>query len=99
MTDTAPAEPKEVKVTVGSTAIAALRAGMDNNAALEAVKAVFPDAKTSLASINWYRNKLRSEGEEIATAREIRTAAIAAAAAEAGGGDDKTEDAGDDFAE
>lgn len=60
------------KVNVGSVAIAAIRAMKTNEEALAEVKAAFPDSKTSAASINWYRNKLRSEGEEIPTARELK---------------------------
>lgn len=68
-------EQKEKKRGVGDAAIDAIRAGKTNEEALEAVKAEFPDAKTSLASINWYRNKLRSDGEKVPTARELRKAA------------------------
>lgn len=65
-------EEKQKKPGVGSVAIEAIRAGKTNEEALEAVKEAFPEAKTSLASINWYRNKLRSDGEEVPTARELR---------------------------
>jgi hypothetical protein len=65
-------EQKEKKRGVGDAAIDAIRAGKTNEEALDAVKAEFPDAKTSLASINWYRNKLRSDGEKVPTARELR---------------------------
>lgn len=65
-------EAKTEKRGVGSVAIEAIRAGKTNEEALEAVKAEFPDAKTSLASINWYRNKLRSDGEKVPTARELK---------------------------
>lgn len=66
---------KEPKRGVGTVAIEAIRAGKTNEEALEAVKAEFPEAKTSLASINWYRNKLRSDGEKVPTARELKKAA------------------------
>ena len=59
----------------GTVAIEAIREGKTNEEALAAVLAEFPDAKTSLASINWYRNKLRSEGEDVPTARELKKAA------------------------
>jgi len=72
-------EKKEKKRGVGDAAIEAIRGGATNEEALEAVKAEFPEAKTSLASINWYRNKLRSDGEKVPTARELRKKAKAAA--------------------
>ena len=50
----------------------AIRAGKTNSEALEIVVKAFSDAKTSLASINWYRNKLRGEGEKVPTARELK---------------------------
>lgn len=68
------------KQTVGSVAEAAIKSGKNNEEALEAVKEAFPDAKTSLASINWYRNKLRStktkgdNGKLVPTARELKKA-------------------------
>jgi len=71
----APAETKEKKRGVGNAAIDAIRAGKTNEDALKAVQAEFPDAKTTLASINWYRNKLRSDGEDIPTARDLKKAA------------------------
>jgi len=75
--DAAAAKPaKEPKgPTVGDVAIEAIRAGKTNEEALAAVKAKFPEAKTSMPSINWYRNKLRSEGEKVPTARELKKAA------------------------
>lgn len=83
MTKEAAAKPaKEPKgPTVGEIAIEAIRAGKTNEEALAVVKAKFPDAKTKLASINWYRNKLRSEGETVPTAREQKAKAKAAAGA------------------
>jgi len=79
MSDEAEKAPKR---GVGTVAIEAIRAGKTNEEALEAVKGEFPDAKTSLASINWYRNKLRADGEEVPTARDLKKAAKAEAAAE-----------------
>ncbi len=67
--------PQEKKRGIGDAAIEAITAGMTNEAALEAVKKEFPDAKTSLASINWYRNKLRSEDKSVPTMRELNKAA------------------------
>jgi hypothetical protein len=68
-------EEKTKKRGVGDAATEAIRAGQTNEEALTAVKAEFPDSKTSLASINWYRNKLRSEDDTIPTARELKKAA------------------------
>lgn len=57
---------------VGTVAIEAIMAGKTNEDALAACRKAFPEAKTSLASINWYRNKLRSEGKDVPTARELK---------------------------
>lgn len=70
-------EDKQPKRGVGTVAKEAIRDGKTNEEALEAVQAEFPDAKTSLASINWYRNKMRSDGEKVPTARELKKAAAA----------------------
>lgn len=76
-------EVKTQKRGVGTVAREAIIDGSTNEQALEAVQAEFPEAKTSLASINWYRNKLRSEGDhKILTARELKKAAKAEAEAE-----------------
>ena len=72
MSDKKKKETAAPKKTIGSVACAAICAGATNDAALETVKKEFPDAKTSLASINWYRNKLRSDGEKVPTARELK---------------------------
>ena len=80
MSDEAEKAPKR---NIGAVAMEAIRAGKTNEEALEAVKAEFPDAKTSLASINWYRNKMRSDGEKVPTARELKKAAKDEAPAEA----------------
>jgi len=65
---------KEKKVGVGSVAIEAIKAGKTNEEAFAAVKAAFPDAKTTMASINWYRNKLRGDGHDVKTSRELKPA-------------------------
>lgn len=57
---------------VSAAAYEALRAGATNEEALEAVRAAVPEASTKVASIAWYRNKLRAEGEDVPTARELR---------------------------
>lgn len=61
-----------IKRGVGTVAIKAIRAGQTNQEALAAVKKEFPEAKTTLAAINWYRNKLRGEGEKVSKARDLR---------------------------
>ncbi len=62
----------EKKPGVGDVAIEALRNGKDNEETLAIVSKKFPDASVSISSIAWYRNKLRSEGEKVPTAREIK---------------------------
>lgn len=64
-------EEKQKKVTIGDVAVEAIRAGKTNQEALDAVKAKFPEAKTTLASVNWYRNKLRADGEDVPSARDL----------------------------
>lgn len=59
--------------TVQSVAEEAIRGGKTNEEALAAVVKKFPDAKTGINSINWYRHNLRSSGEKgIKTARELK---------------------------
>lgn len=67
-------EQKAPKRGVGTVAMEAIRDGKTNEEALAAVKAEFPDANTSMASINWYRNNLRSGGEDVPTARALGAA-------------------------
>ncbi len=83
-TDTA-VEPKVKTPGVGDLAKDLIREGKTNEDVLAAVKEAFPEAKTSMASINWYRNKLRGDGENVPTARELKadTKAEAKAAKEA----------------
>lgn len=72
--------------TISSVAIAAIKAGMDNDEALAEVLKQFPEANTKKASINWYRNKIREEDPTVKTSRDItkaRNAAKKAAAKEA----------------
>jgi len=62
--------------------------GASNEEALAAVRKEFPDANTTKASINWYRNKLRKDGtvstggawkgKPVPNAREMAKAAKAA---------------------
>ena len=70
--DSGETAPKEKKRGVGDVAMEAIKAGKTNEEALEAVKGEFPEAKTSLSSINWYRNKLRAEDKSIPTARDLK---------------------------
>ncbi len=66
------AAPKEKKPGVGDVAIEAIRAGKDNDEVLALVSKKFPDSSVSISSIAWYRNKLRSDGEKVPTARDIK---------------------------
>ena len=60
--------------TVGKVAESAMRRGATNKQALALVRASFPDAETSAASIAWYRTNLRKRGEDIPTDQEARDA-------------------------
>lgn len=76
--DAAPAEETKVKEPgVGDLAKALIRDGKSNEEVLAAIKAQFPEAKTSMASVNWYRNNLRTLGENVPTARSLKAAAKA----------------------
>lgn len=55
-------KPKEPKRGIGTVAMEAIKKGATNQEALAAVRKEFPDAETTMASINWYRNKLRTDG-------------------------------------
>lgn len=65
-------ETKAPKRGVGTVACEAIKAGKTNEEALAAVKAEFPEATTSMASINWYRNHLRQEDPSIPMARALK---------------------------
>jgi len=65
---------KEPKQGVGYTATQAILAGKSNEEALAEVQKAHPESKTTMASINWYRNKLRGEGKDVKTSRELRAA-------------------------
>jgi len=81
-------EPKAPKRGVGTVAMEAILNGASNEEALAAVRKEFPDANTTKASINWYRNKLRKDGtvstggawkgKPVPNAREMAKAAKAA---------------------
>lgn len=63
---------KEKTPGVGDKAKELIRAGKTNDEVLAGVKEAFPEANTTLASVNWYRNKLRSDGETVPTSRELK---------------------------
>jgi len=93
-------EPKAPKRGVGTVAMEAILNGATNEDALAAVRKEFPDANTTKASINWYRNKLRKDeavctggdwkGKPVPNARDMAKAAKAAA--EGKDGDKKAAD-------
>jgi len=60
------------KDTIGSVAEKAIVGGASNQEALDAVRDRFPEAATSMASISWYRSKLRKERDDVLTDREAR---------------------------
>jgi len=74
-TKKAAADKPAKKPGVGDVAIEALRAGKSNEEVLALVQKKFPNASVSTSSIAWYRNKLRSDGEKVPTAREIKAKA------------------------
>ena len=61
--------------TIGEVAMEAIRAGATNQQTLTHVQKLFPDSKTSAASIAWYRMTLRKESEAVPTDREAKVAA------------------------
>lgn len=75
--------------TIGSVACEAIREGLTNDEVLLRVFEKFPNAKTSIASVTWYRNSLKSAGENIKSSRQIVADRNAAQQA-AGEGDDGT---------
>lgn len=68
-------EAKAPKVTIGSVAREAILDGQSNKEALETVRDQFPDCKTTLNSINWYRNDLRKKGHDVPSPRKAKAAA------------------------
>ncbi len=60
------------KETIGEAAKRAITEGATNEETLNAVKEKFPQAATSLASVSWYRSKLRKDDPNIPTDREAR---------------------------
>ena len=75
--------------TIGSVACDAIREGLTNDEVLIRVFERFPAAKTSVASVTWYRNSLKASGEKVKSSREI-VAARNKARADAGEGADGT---------
>ena len=72
------AKTEDTKRGVGNAAQDAIRSGLTNEEALVAVQKEFPNAKTSMASINWYRNKMRQDKKSmVKTNRELKKAAKA----------------------
>lgn len=68
----AEAAEKKPRRGIGTVATEVIIAGGTNEEALAAVQKEFPDSKASLSSINWYRNKARSENPDIPTARTLK---------------------------
>ena len=58
--------------TISAVAEKAIIGEATNEGGLKAVKAKFPHAATSMASISWYRSKLRKERPDILTDRQTR---------------------------
>ena len=77
MADEDPKEKAPKAPGIGDVIKAAIRDGKTNEEALAAAKAQFPDCKTSLASVNWYRNQLRSTDKSVPTSRDLKKAAAA----------------------
>lgn len=68
-------EEKAPKHNISSVARAAILEGLSNADALERVLAEFPDAKTTTASIAWYRNDLRKKGHDVPSPARPKKAA------------------------
>ena len=60
------------KDTIGEVAKRAILDGATNEEALRAVGKKFPHAATSMASISWYRSKLRKTNPDVLTDRQVR---------------------------
>lgn len=67
-----PAKKPKTK-TVAQIAIAGLKRGKTNADVLASVRKAHPHSTISLATVNWYRNRLRDKkGTKIASDRETR---------------------------
>ena len=89
--------PKADRPTIGSVACEAIREGLTNDEVLVRVYEQFPRARTSIASVTWYRNSLKAAGENIMNSRDIKAKRIAEAKAESG--DAETENPVDEAAD
>lgn len=91
MSDETPAaateETKAPRRGVGTVAREAIAAGKSNEEALAAVKAEFPDSKTGLQTISWYRNSMRKVDSSIPSGREAKKAGEPAETPAAEGGE------------
>lgn len=93
-------EKAEKPAGVGAIATEAMRDGKTNEEALAAVQKAHPGTKTTMSSINWYRNKLRGNGIKmkgssklVPTSRELKAAATKAAEKSAKAADKKPAEA------
>jgi len=59
--------------TIGSLIIKMIKADNINEAILETVIKKFPDCNTTIASISWYRNRLRRVSKSISTNRALKS--------------------------
>lgn len=57
---------------VGEVAEELIREGLPNEVVLEKVLQRFPDARTSDASIRWYRSRMRQAGDDVPSQVEAR---------------------------
>lgn len=62
------------KDTIGEVAERAIREGKTNAEALELVRSRFPHARTTPASIAWYRSRLRRDDPKVPTDVQARHA-------------------------
>lgn len=58
--------------TIGDLAMRLIKKGMTNAEVLKEVRSNFPHAKTSSASVAWYRSKLRKEDSSVPTDAEAK---------------------------
>ena len=57
---------------VGESVCTWIKSGLTNSEVLATVQLYFPEAKTSLASVVWYRCNLRRTGVLVPTDHEVR---------------------------
>ena len=67
---------------IGTLIKEALLQDLTNEEVLAAVQSEKPEAKTSTATVSWYRNQMRKAGEPVKTSRDLKKARKEAAAAE-----------------